>query len=146
MTSTPGSGSNPIDFPNPPVLDVPVTLENGASYVWDGEKWRSYVDPSSADNLWRNNGGTLISATNGRNIAVTNNDGDYKIELKSGGDITSTKDIYGRIIRVQQLQIRDNYGASDTVNASIALDGDAVFKDLELTGNFKIQTFPELPS
>ncbi len=146
MTSTPGSGTNPIDFPDPPILDQPVTLQNGATYIWDGEKWRSYVSPSSADNLWRKNGGYLIPAENGKSLAIVNVDGDYNVELKAGGDVRSTKFIYGQKLKVEAIAIRDTLGEGTTLFAEIQEDGDATFKDLNLTGNFKIQNFPELPA
>ena len=72
-----------LDLPNSPQLDDIYQASNGINYQWDGEKWVTYVDPTSGVNVWQrdNSTNTVSTIIDGDTVVVTNNSGESTIKF-----------------------------------------------------------------
>ena len=79
-----------VTFPNSPTLNQTYTAENGLIYVWDGEKWKMYSDPStSQSSLWARDAANVdvYPATAGDNVNVRDGGGTITATLNSDGSV-----------------------------------------------------------
>ena len=83
-----------VNFPNSPTLNQSYLGENGVAYLWDGEKWRIYVDSDAAQaNLWARNIGTatVYPSNAGDDVAVRDGTSTTTITLHEDGTVTALK-------------------------------------------------------
>jgi hypothetical protein len=140
MSQTPTA----LYFPPNPTTGTIFQADNGAQYLWDGEKWISYVAAGSSANYWAQNLATnsLTPIKIGEDVRLQSNSTTVSLLLAaSNGSVTAaagTSTFDGSVCKT--LSVRSTVTNVATEVASINSSG-----LLQVT-NVDMDSFPALPA